>query len=162
MHYLIKVLVEADNAEEALTKAENECDTLVERQHIDWYNMDGRWGKSEAHEAESEQGKKLIAEGIQAARRQFDEAMAAVRYMMDNYSDDDIFEERFPSYSELEGKLPEGVYSLSKWQFGRVNHNSNEPFLYSEGEVVDNQRSLASQFKYAEKQLWVVPVDAHN
>lgn len=162
MHYLVKLLVEADNAKEAMAMAEDEAQNLVDRGEFDWYNFDGRWGKSKAYGAKSQKGKKLIEEGMEAARREFDEGLAAVRYMLDNFTDEQIFEEDFPTYDELNGKLPQNVYHLSRCQFSRVSGHTNAPVIYSDGDIVDSKRSLKAQFEYAKQKLWVVPVDFHN
>lgn len=163
MHYLVKLLVEGKTATEALENAESQANDLVELQEFDWYDMDdGRWGKSKAYSAESKKGKQLIKEGMEASRQEFDNAMKAIRYMMDNFTDDQIYEEDFPKWDDIKDKLPEGIYSLSKWQFSRIGGHSNASCVYSEGSRVESQRSLDAQFKYAKEKLWVVPVDFHN
>ena len=162
MHYLVKLLVEADNAKEALENARTDADSLVEMGEFDWYNFDGRWGESKAYGAESKKGKELIKEGMEANRRGFNEGLAAVRFMLENFTDDQIYEEDFPKYDDIKDKLPEGVYHLSRWNFSRVSSHTNEPAVYSEGSRVDSERSLQNQFKYAKRKLWVVPVDFHN
>lgn len=161
MHYLVKLLVEAETAEEALEQAREDADNMVERGEFDYYDFYGRWGESQAYAADSEEGKQHIKEAMEAARREFDEGLAVIRYMLENYSDDDIYEENFGSYEELKDKLPENVYRLSKWQFMRAAGDSHGPTLYSEGSKVDGAKSLEYQFKFAKNPLWVVPVDFH-
>lgn len=161
MHMLVRLLVEADNAKEALALAESDADDLVERGEFDYHSFDGRWGKSEAYLATSKEGKKHIDDAMAEDKQEFTSGLAAIRYMLENFSDEDIYEENFPKHDDIKDKLPEGVYHLSRWNFTQASGNSHGPAVYSEGSKVDNQKSLRYQFEYAKNKLWVVPVDFH-
>lgn len=167
MHYLVKLIVEADNGTEALEQAERDAQDLIECGQFDWYDLNGRWGDSKAYGVTSRIGRRLIKEGMDANREQFDSAMIAVRYMMEHYSDDDIYEENFGKWEDLKDTLPEKVYSLSRWQFGRVAGDSNSPCVYAVsgdlwGGKLEKEADLEHVLSKTNKKLWVVPVDFHN
>ena len=159
MHYLIRVIVKADNGVEALQKAELFMDDLVKRGEYDWYDMDGRWGKSVAHLLDSPHGKELLNNGMQYARENFDRSMAAIRFMLENYTDDQIFEEDFTQV--------EGMY-LSRYQFHCIyGDGSGNAFVYGDDDVwgsgVDNQTAVNRILADPEaKDFWIVPIDVHN
>ena len=163
MHYLVKMLVKADTAEEALQQAESDADSMVEYQHIDWYDMNGGWGKSEAYPIISKEGKKLLKKGMECSRDEFNRAMEAIRYMMDTYSDDDIYNEEFTKTDQREGK-----YYLSRYQFTVAAGRENAAAVYAMDDELwggrvnndkDLKRILGGQ---SNEKLWVVPVDVHN
>lgn len=162
MHYLVKMLVEADTASDALAQAEVDCDTMVELGIIDWYDMDGRWGKSKAYGIKSKKGAALLREGMDCNRREFDRAMEAIRYMMENYSDDEIYEEKFTKTDQKESE-----YYLSRYQFAIVYGDTNAAAVYAMGQDlwgarVNSEGDLEHILKDENRKLWVVPVDVHN
>lgn len=163
MHYLVKMLVQADTAEEALEQANRDAETMVERGEADWFDMDGRWGKSEAHKITSKKGKELLKEGMDSNRSEFDRALAAIRYMMDNYSDDEIYNETFTAKDKKESE-----HYLSKYQFTIASGSSNAPAVYAMdgdlwGSRIDSDRELEMLLADKDKtKLWMVPVDVHN
>lgn len=163
MHYLVKMLVKADTAEEALQQAESDADSMVEYQYIDWYDMNGRWGKSEAHSITSKEGKELLKEGMECSRNEFNRAMEAIRYMMDTYSDDDIYNEEFTKTDQKESE-----YYLSRYQFTVAAGRANAAVVYAMdselwGSRVDNDNDLKHILDgHDNEKLWVVPVDVHN
>lgn len=162
MHYLIRVIVKAENSEEAVEKADSFMGDLVERGEYDWYDLDGRWGKSVGHPISSEKGKELIDEGMKYTRENFDRSMAAIRYMLENYSDDEIFEEKFDKEN-----APSEFY-LSRYQFNcAYGSGSGNAYVYGSddvwGSAIDNQKDLARVMQDEDaKDFWVVAVDAHN
>jgi hypothetical protein len=157
------MLVEAENGKEALSAAETDCESMVERGIIDWFDMDGRWGTSKAYGVNSVKGKKLLKEGMDSNRSQFDRALAAIRYMMENYSDDQIYNEQFDEKDKKECE-----HYLSRYQFNIAYGGSNNPSVYCIdgnlwGSRVDNDKDLAHILENKEgRKLWVVPVDVHN
>lgn len=161
MHYLVKLIVKAETAEEAVQQAESDATTMVEYGYIDWYDMDGRWGKSKAYGVKTKKGKELIAEGMAENRAEFDRAMAAIRYMMENYSDDEIYEENFTQVDQKQSE-----HYLSKYQFTIASGTSNAAVCYAMdgdlwGSRIDNDKDLGHVLGVDGK-LWVVPVDVHN
>lgn len=161
MHYLVKLIVKADTAEEALQQAESDADTMVEYGYCDWYNMDGRWGTSKAYGVNTKKGKELIKEGMDENRYEFDRAMAAIRYMMENYNDDEIYNENFTQVDQKESE-----FYLSRYQFTVASGKSNAGVCYAMdgdlwGSRIDNDKDLGHVLAHDAK-LWVVPVDVHN
>ncbi len=140
MHYLVKMIVKADDAEEALAQAERDADELIERGTFDWYAMDGRWGNAEALTVGSDEGKALIKEGMESDRADFDRGLEAIRYMLNNFSDDEIYNERF-------GDQKNSEFYLSRYQFNVVSGDTNSPCVYAVdgnlwGGKVHNDRDL--------------------
>lgn len=167
MHYLVKVIVQAEDKEEALDKAERYCYDLVEQNTFDWFDMHGRWGDSVPYKVTGKKGKELIKEAMDSNRSEFQSAMNHIRYMVEHYTDDEIFEEDFGTKEDIE-KLKEtsqGIYYLSRYQFEKAYGNgSGSSYLFGEGDVwgssIENQKDLKHVLK--NNNLWVVPVDCHN
>ena len=166
MHYLLKLVVKGENEKEAMANALDDAEELVNRGDYDWFTMDGRWGESKPYRVNSETGKQHIEDGMSAHRRDFDSAMKHIRYMMDNYSDDDIYNENFGDYR---GKLPEDVWYLSKWQFYGASGDKNGPYVYAlDGNIWGGYLEKEGDVKHVmdkdsdSNKLWVVPVDFHN
>lgn len=163
MHYLVRMLVEADSGKDAVEQARIDCDTMVEYGYIDWYDFEGRWGDSKAYGIKSQKGKKLLEEGMKYNREQFDDAMKAIRYMMDRFSDDAIYNEDF---TRSEQDMSE-IY-LSRFQFTIAAGRSNAACVYAMdsslwGSRVSNDKDLEYILENNKsKKLWVVPVDVHN
>jgi len=166
MHYLIKLIVEAETAEDALLEADSDAETLIEWQEFDWYDMNGRWGDSKAYKITSKKGKELLKEGMKSTRSEFDNAIKTVRYMLDNFSEEEIYNESFPKWNDM--TLPPEVSFLSRWQFSRAGGRGNSIYVYAvNGDIwggkIENDKSLESILKdNGDRKLWVVPVDFHN
>jgi hypothetical protein len=162
MHYPIRLIVEGEDAETAMVMAEDYADSLVECGEFDWYNLDGRWGKSVPHKLTSQKGRALIKEGLEETRQEFDNAMRHVRYMLEHFSDDQIYNEQFGSWEDR-GRPPEGVSYLSRWQFALAGGHSC--YVFAEGAVwggaVNSDDTLVVATK-GRDDLWVVLVDFHN
>lgn len=169
MHYLINVIVKGESVTEALQNAKYGAEEMTDQQHgadFDWYDMDGRWGASEAHKITSTTGKGLLARGMKTTREEFGNAIKACLYMLENYSDDQIFNEDFGDWDDVKDKLPEGIFSLSRWQFSRAGGHGNCCYVYAPdydiwGGKVENQKDLNSILE-KNNNLWVVPIDFHN
>lgn len=162
MHDPIKLIVQAENREDALSMADVYADDLVESKHFDWYNLDGRWGKSVPYKLTSKRGQALIKQGMAENRANFDSAMLAIRYMLEHFTDDQIYNKQF---GKEEGtKLPEGIYYLSRWQFTRAG-GRHACYVYGEnaiwGAAIKHDRELEAATKDHDD-LWVVLVDFHN
>lgn len=163
MHYLVRMLVEADSAKEALFQAETDCDTLVELGTIDWYDMNGRWGDSKAYGINSVKGKALLKEGMDNNHREFERALEAIRYMFENFTDDQIYNEDFTKTDQHSSE-----HYLSRYQFTIASGRSNAACVYAMdgnlwGSRIDNDKDLGHILESnKDKKLWVVPVDVHN
>lgn len=164
MHYLARLIVEANTAKEAMELVNQDLDDLVERNEFDWYDLNGRWGKSKAFGINSKTGKKLIAEGMEESRREFGVAMDHIRYMVDNYTDDQIYNEEFDKNKET----PKGIYHLSRYMFSAADSNGGNSVIYlMNGNIwggrIRNGRDLSRALNYKTRsKLWVIPVDCHN
>ncbi len=169
MHYLVKLIVEGKDAAEAMVNAESYCDSLCGADgysgDFDWYDLKGRWGDSKAYKITSKKGKELLKEGMENTRREFDVAMAHVRYMLEHYSDDQIYEEQFGTKEEQDAIRDQNdkIYYLSRYMFSKADGRGNGVYVYNEswGGRVENQKDLDYITKDGEV-LWVVPVDFHN
>lgn len=163
MHYLVRMLVEAETAEEALEQAHMDCESMVEYGYCDWFDMNGRWGDSKAYSIGSKKGKALLEEGMKINRKEFDMAMAAIRYMMEHYTDDEIYNEDFTKTDKKESG-----YYLSRYQFTIASGRENSASVYAMGGDlwggrVDNDKDLNYILeRHDHNKLWVVPVDVHN
>lgn len=163
MHYLIRIIVEAKGKRSALAKAEYTAESLVESDDFDSYRLDGPWGKSQGHKLSSPEGRKLIESGMEATRRNFDEAMQHVRYMVEHYTDDQIYTDKF---DRAEGeKLPEGVSFLSRWQFFRAYGSTHTCNVCGSDDIwggpIENDHDLEAATE-GKRNLWVVLVDFYN
>lgn len=163
MHYLVKMLVQADNAKEALGQAERDADEMVQQGIIDYADFYGRWGDSKAHSIKTKAGKKLLDEGMAENRNEFDRSMAAIRYMMENYTDDEIYNEDFTQVDQKDSE-----HYLSRYQFTIAAGRANAACVYAMdgnlwGSRVENDKDLTHILEgNKDKKLWVVPVDVHN
>ncbi len=163
MHYFVKLLVQAETAEEALEQAEMDADTLVERGGADWYDFHGRWGDSKAYSVSSKKGKALLEEGMKCNRDEFDRGIAAIRYMMDNFTDEEIYNEDFTKTNQHDSE-----YYLSRYQFTIAAGRADTACVYALdgnlwGSRLENDKDLANILAdNKDKKLWVVPVDVHN
>lgn len=164
MHYLVKLIVQAETKQGAIDQAERDAEDLVENGYdFDWFNMDGRWGKAEAHKVGSKKGKELIEAGMKNIRDDFDTAMRHIRFMMENFTDDEIYNDEIVTKGLT---LPDGVWYPSKYQFRVASGDTPCAGVYApDGNVwggkVNSDRDLKSLLKDG-KNLWVVPVDFHS
>jgi len=161
MHYLVKLIVEAPDRETALAAAESDADELVESGKFDWFTLTGRWGESQAFKIETEEAIEMLKDGLAAARDEFDEGMKVVKFMLANYTDDEIYNGTFDR-----SIAPEFMY-LSRYQFARVSGDTTTAGIYANGNIwggrVDTQKELDIIYKEnKDNNRWVVPVDFHN
>ena len=164
MHYLVKLIVEAPTSADALVMAERDADELVERGDFDWYTLKGRWGDSKACGVNSQKGKILIKQGMEANRQQFDDALKHIRYMLQNYSEEEIYNEDF----RRDEKLPDGLWYISRYNFTLAGGGPNAACVYAVdsnlwGSRIDNDKDLKVVLSNkGDRKLWVVPVDFHS
>jgi hypothetical protein len=102
MHQVIRAIVYAEDEEEAMDQAKGIFDSMVERGIFDYYvtfdeegnGISGkdRWGKLPVcATANSEEGKKLIDEGIKYTKDDFMENIKKIHDCMSKYSDEELF-----------------------------------------------------------------------
>lgn len=163
MHYLITIITEADDKDEALANAEAYANELVEQAEFDWYDMDGRWGKSEAMKLTSIKGQKRLQESMGYTRKEFDRSITAIRHMLEHYDDNAIYNEDWSNDSN------KGVpHYLSRYQFVCAGGGGNTVNTYGDSSVwggrIDNNKDLQHilERKEGTDRLYVVPIDFHN
>jgi len=96
---LIGVITYASNEDEAFRKANNVIEELIERDHFDYaipFDDEfaiSRWGKlPTVCRADSPEGKKLIERLMDATWKDFKSAISEIRSLLENFSDEEIFE----------------------------------------------------------------------
>lgn len=158
MHYLVTLIVPAEDAEEANSNADSIMMDLVEWREFDWYQTeaaDSRWEDCwKPIKLSSKKAQTIVTDAMQGQLAEFKQTLATIRLMFDKYSDEQIFNEEFE-------QVP-GHY-LSRWQFSRASgYHANACQLYGEGgDAIISQRELDGYLKDP-KGCWVVQVDCHN
>lgn len=159
MHYLVRLIIEADTAEEANSQADSVMMDLVEWREFDWYtmqDMESGWeGCWKPVRLTTKKAQAMVRKTMQDQLAEFKDTITTIRLMLDHYSDEQIFNEEF------EQKTP-GRY-LSRYQFSKASgYHANACQLYdTTGNAITNQRELDMYLKEP-KHLWVVQVDCHN
>jgi len=158
MHYLVRLIVEADNTDEAKGQAENVMDNLIEWHEFDWYQTSAdssRWPECwKPMRLTNKKAQALVADAMQGQLEEFKRSMETIRTMVANFTDEQIFEEDFGDKRDA---------SYSRWQFSRASgYHANACQLFDNGGCsITNQKQLDWYLKEP-KGLWVVQVDAHN
>ena len=158
MHYLIRVVVEAENADEAKGQTENVMDNLIEWHEFDRYapqSGESRWDECwKPVRLTSKKGQAWVNDAMQGQLDEFQQTMQTVRLMLERYNDEQIFNEEF---EQVEG------HYLSRYQFSRASgYHANACQLFDNGGCsITNQKQLDWYLKEP-KGLWVVQVDCHN
>ncbi|OIP86280.1 hypothetical protein AUK57_00715 [Candidatus Saccharibacteria bacterium CG2_30_41_52] len=159
MHYLVRLIVEADNATEANSKADNVMSDLVEWNEFDCYYSetdDSRWPDCwKPVRLSAKKAQSMAIDAMQGQLAEFKQALATIRFMLEQYSDEQIFNEDFKQ--DIAG------HYLSRYQFSRASgYHANACQLFdTNGSAITNQRELDLLLKESEG-LWVVQVDCHN
>lgn len=155
MHYMIGLLVEGKNKIEALESAENLAFSLIERGEFDWHNdkAGSRWKECFIpYRLTSVKGQKLLTDGMQYTKNNFMDAMKAVRYIVANYTDEQIYNEEF----DRNKKSP--VYE-SRYQF-HVASGMSMTYIYDQdGDRVESDKTLGY---VTQAKMWIVCVDFHG
>lgn len=164
MHYLVRLIVQAEDKSEAISRAHQFADDLTGEgdKPFDWYDFSGRWGDTNETTtlATSEEGQALIAEGMKLQRADFDAAMKNIRFMLE-HTDDEIYENEF----KKEGR-PEEAYYPDRYQFYKASEYT-QGYVYVEGWStghIGNEKDLSGALEVGqgENPYWVVPVDMHS
>jgi len=161
MHYLVRLIVEADNADEANNQADSVMTDLVEWNEFDWYSMEAsesRWLDCwKPVRLNTKKGLGLVQDAMQGQFAEFKQVMETIRFMLDNCSDEQIFNEDFELYRDSNKGY------LSRYQFSKASgYHANACQLFdSTGSTIVNQRELDRLLKEPSG-LWVVQVDCHN
>lgn len=158
MHYLVSLIVPAENAEEANSVADSVMMDLVEWKEFDWYNQtaeDSRWEDCwKPIKLSRKKAQAIVANAMQEQLAEFKQTVSTIRVMFEKFSDEQIFNEEFEQVA--------GHY-FSRWQFSRASgYHGNACQLFGEGgDSITNQNQLDHYLKDP-KNLWVVQVDCHN
>lgn len=159
MHYLVSLIVEAEDKEAALSEARTIADNLIEWQEFDWYNEspeDSRWENCwNPIPTASDEAKAILKDAVAGQFEEFKRHLEVIRIMLGGYTDEQIFNEEFT-------RDPDGPY-LSRYHFSAASGvHANACQLFGPGgEHIASQRDLNY---YLEKpdNLWIVQVDFHN
>ncbi len=158
MHYLVRLIVEADSAEEANSQADSVMMDLVEWKEFDWYHdtSDGsRWEECwKPVRLSNKKAQAWVKDAMDGQLSEFKQSMATIRLMLDSYSDEQIFNEEF--------ERVDGHY-LSRYQFSKASgYHANACQLFGEGgDSITSQKHLGGYLENTSR-LWVVQVDCHN
>jgi len=160
MHYLIRVVGQAESQEEAHENALDFVDDLIERREFDYYDLDSQRFEENGftHQLVSAMGQLLIQDALKANREAFDRALYAVRMMLAHYTDEQIYQNDFPD--ELRD------YHVSRHEFAVVGGYTHDCYLYGDDTVwgdkiqTDKDYALAVQ-DLDPNELWVTSLDVH-
>lgn len=158
MHYLVRIIVEAESADEANMEADNVMNDLIDQREFDWYHTntdDSRWpGCWKPSRLSSKAGLAMVKDAMAGQLSEFKQTMETIRLMLDNYSDEQIFNEEF---EQVKG------HYLSRYQFSVASgYHGNACQLFDTGGChITSQRDL-DRYTVNAKDSWVVQVDCHN
>lgn len=158
MHYLVRLIVAADDADEANSEADSVMTDLIEWKEFDWYNTstdDSRWEDCWSPiRLSTEKAQAMVQDVMQSQLAEFKQTIATIRLMLDSYSDEQIFNEDF---EQVDG------HYLARYQFSRASgYHANACQLFGEGgDSITSQKQLNYYLKDTDR-LWLVQVDCHN
>ena len=158
MHYLVRLIVAADDADEAKSEADSVMTDLVEWREFDWYHdtADGsRWEDCrKPMRLSTKKAQALVQDAMQGQLAEFKDTLATIRLILDGCTDEQIFNEEF---QQVDG------HYLSRYQFSRASgYHANACQLFGEGgDSITSQKQLEWYLKDTAR-LWVVQVDCHN
>ena len=176
MHQVISAIVYAEDEEEAMNQASRIFDNMVVLEIFDYYRTfdedgDGvsgksRWGKLPAYaKADSEEGKKLVGDGMKYTKDEFIEDVGKIRECLSKFSDEEIFNGDarenllFRCYCHHAGQYK----GSSVWLY-----DNDGDGIRTEKEMNDTLGKYACLYEdkgeknpYANDTVWVVPADVH-
>jgi hypothetical protein len=130
VHYLIGILTEGQTRHEAGDNALAFADELVTRGEFDFYDRQ----RSRTYTLASALGKKAVEGALAANRREFDAALHAVKLMLQEFTDEQIYQDDYPP------ELRE--YYASRYEFTQVG--DGRVYLYGDegvwGEKIRNEK----------------------
>lgn len=159
MHYLINLIVTAENEAEANEQAHRLLDDLVECGDFDWYNDDpnsSRWPNCwKPISLTSEAGTSIVTEAMDYQLSEFKDSLTAIREMLSSYSDEQIFEEQFAAGASQ--------HYLSRYEFTRAGgYHSGIGNLYGGGYGMIMNHSELRRVLESEELQWLVQADCHR
>ena len=180
MHQVIRAIVYAENEEEAIDQAKGIFDNMIEQSLFDYYttfdeNGHGVSGKSRwgdlpvCADAGSEEGKKLIEDGMRYTKDEFMTNIKKIRECLSKFSDEELFNGGagknrdsmlFRYYCYHVGQY-EGI---SVWSYDNEGEG-----IRTEKELNNTLEKYACLYEdagkknpYASDRIWVVPADVHR
>lgn len=158
MHYLVRLIVEGEDINEAMSQARCVMDNLVEWREFDWYRYDGDDCAWEDYwkpaRLDSETGKAWVKDAMDVQFVEFKHCMKAIRHMVLNYSDEQIFDEDFGENLEVH---------LSRYYFSKASgYHANACLLYDTNGASITDSEALEYYLQSPDNLWVVQVDCHN
>lgn len=156
MHKQISVLTMGKSRIEAHDRAIGFVQDLIEQGEYD-YHMEGS-PNATTHKLTSEMGQLLVEHALTATRRDFDLSIKAARLMLQEFTDDQIYNQQ---YGEPDPDHPR-EYWPSRWQFSQVGDGDH--YLYGErdvwGEAICNDRDYENATE-GRDDLWITEVGVH-
>lgn len=158
MHSLVRFIVEADTVEGAKECTRSALDELLDWHEFDNYteeSSESRWKHCwQPIRLDTRRARAMVRDAMHSQHTEFTEVMAILRHMMDQYSNEQIFEEAFEQGT--------GQY-LTRYRFSAASgYHANSSLIFdTDGNAIINQRELDLYLKEPEY-LWVVQVDCHN
>jgi hypothetical protein len=160
MHYLIRVIGQAESQEEAQENALAFVDDLTERREFDYYDLESHRFEENGHTHQlvSAMGQLLVQDAMKANRDAFDRALHAVRMMLAHYTDEQIYQNDFPDE-------PRDYYA-SRHEFAVVGGYTHDCYLYGDDTVWGEKIQSGKEYTMAIQDLdpsevWVTCLDAH-
>jgi hypothetical protein len=158
MHYLVRLIIEADDSATAIDQAKCAMDALIEQREFDWYREEGdesAWeGCWKPMPLESNTAKAWIKDAMDSQFAEFNHSMTAIRHMVLNYNNEQIFDEDFGENREMHP---------SRYYFSKASgYHANASLLYDTyGSAITSNTDLRSYIDQS-KSYWVIQVDCHN
>jgi hypothetical protein len=160
MHYLIRVIGQANSHEEAHENAVAFVDDLIERREFDYYDLDSpRFEENgHTHQLASAIGQLLVQDALRANRDAFDRALHAVRMMLAHFTDEQLYQNNFPDE-------PRDYYA-SRHEFAVVGGYTHDCYLYGDdtlwSEKIQNDKDYQLAIHDLDpSELWVTCLDVH-
>lgn len=183
MHMLIAAIVRADNKTDALNLAKHVFDDLVDARVFDYYNTfddkyaRARWGEQPlAAKLESEDGRQLLHELMDATKDDLLENLCTIRELLQEQTDEDIWNgddfDCLPADKKVFRVLKNGdkrvdfeksVRYFRHCCLGVGRYSGPSIYLYDEnGEGIRDLTDLKHLLEQENKdKLWIVPADVH-
>lgn len=161
MHYLIRVIGQADSQDEAHENALSFIDGLIDRNEFDYYDVSSqRFNESgQTHQLVSNMGQLLIQDALKANRDAFNRALYAVRMMLAHYTDEQIYRNDFPDDPR--------DYFASRHEFAAAGGATHDCYLYGDGSIWGEKIQSDKEYAMAihdldANEVWVTCLDVHN
>jgi hypothetical protein len=165
MHYLVRIIGEAQTPYAASDNASDIADALVERGEFDYYNPGSdRFDESGSTVPLTSEAGKLAVEAAQRySRAEFLYAIGLVRRMLAEFSDEQIYQEDFPEPNDGSAR----DYHPSRHHLYLASGHGNSVLLYGDSDFWGGR--IHNDYEYAEAMdgvdqstPWVTSLDMHQ